>query len=570
MLQEIIYSLAGFPGDVVFEDPTPSAGERAGLRLADSIPILEESERASITRVLKIGSAARDIQYLRDVGCDSLYLSSVFESAGAIIEKFHNDLLDMERRAELELLTGATSLELALRSWETVLPEASDCIRGAFEQKLSGPDVLKYIQSRSSLSLSNPAVVKMYRLLINGCEATTRVHLLSWLLYGHIIDPNEEFFIEVDHGQVPRVCEERLPVWMGSKSAHDLLYAGQALAKMRQCRHKIKIDLGQHVNEVVAAGSDFATGIAVSRLKNKISKEVGTLVQPGSIRELLSSIRDYPLLGRGLLWDMFIEEVDKSSNIEAGIRVAEELGFEDVTFSSFNGVTSPCLSPRWPLSEVVTSEQEQLYADVFTMLLSVRKAGKHVNSAWLAIHRHGLLLSRKRLHDKTEHKLQLLFQALRARIGILLENLVFYFQSDVVDSYMSDLTSQLEQSSDGFPEAVKLHKKAMSGIYAECFVGSRVISSCLVQILEQAETFASLASQRERSLKYDEELDLRSVLDGLEKLERDFNRSSGLLFELLSSVKSVQGSSNLARLILRLDWNGMYSRLTLHSKNQLK
>ncbi|KAJ8907599.1 hypothetical protein NDN08_007709 [Rhodosorus marinus] len=569
MLQEVIYSLAGFPGDVVFEDPAPSAGEPAGLKLADGIPILEKSERASITRVLKIGSAARDIQYLRDVGCDSLYLSSVFESAGAIIEKFQDDLLDMERRAGLELLTGATSLELALRSWETVLPEASDCIRGAFEQKLSGPDVLKYIQARSSRSLSNPSILKMYSLLINGCEATTRVQLLSWLLYGHIIDPNDEFFIEVsDDGKVQQVREERLPVWMESKNAHDLLYAGQALAEMRQRRHEIKIDFGQHVDEVVAAGSEFAMGIAVSRLKNKVSKEVGTLVPPGSIKELLSSIRDYPLLGRGLMWDLFIEEVDKSFNIEAGVRVAEEL-VENVTFSSFNGVTSPCLSPPWPLSEVVTSEQEQLYADVFTMLLSVRKAGKHVNSAWLAIHRHGLLSSRQRLQDKTERRLQLLFQALRARMGILLQNLIFYFQSDVVDSYMSGLSSQLEESSDGFPMAVKLHKKAISGIYTECFVGSRVISSCLVQILEQAERFTSLVSQRERSWKCDEEPDLGSMLDGLEKLERDFNRSSGLLFELLSSVKSVQGSSNLARLILRLDWNGTYSKRTLYSKNWL-
>eukprot|EP00189_Rhodosorus_marinus_P000257 CAMPEP_0113967952 /NCGR_PEP_ID=MMETSP0011_2-20120614/9233_1 /TAXON_ID=101924 /ORGANISM="Rhodosorus marinus" /LENGTH=556 /DNA_ID=CAMNT_0000980927 /DNA_START=322 /DNA_END=1989 /DNA_ORIENTATION=- /assembly_acc=CAM_ASM_000156 len=556
MLQEVIYSLAGFTGDVVFEDPAPSASEAAGLKLADGVPILEKSERATITRVLKLGSAARDLQYLRDVGCDSLYLSSVFESAGAIIEKFQEDLLDIERRAGLELLTGATSLELALRSWEAILPEASDCMRGAFERKLSGPDVLHYIQARSSRSLSNPSILRMYRLLINGCEATMRVQLLSWLLYGDIIDPNDEFFIEVagDGGKAPQVREERLPAWMESKNAHDLLYAGQALAEMRQRKHEIKIDFGQHVDAVVAAGSEFAMAIAVSRLKNRVSEEVGTLVPPGSIKELLSSIRDYPLLGRGLLWDLFIEEVDKSLNIEAGVRIAEELGFENVTFSSFNGVTSPCLSPPWPLSEVVTSEQEQLYADVFTMLLSVRKAGKHVNSAWLAIHRHGLLLCRQRLHDKTEHRLQLLFQALRARMGILLENLMFYFQIDVVESYMSGLSSQLEESSDSFPMAVKLHKKAIIGVYTECLVGSRVISSCLVQILEQVESFTSFVSQRERSWKYDEEPDLGSMLEGLEKLERDFMRSSGLLFELLSSVKSVEGSSNLARLILRLDW----------------
>jgi len=499
MLQEVIYSLAGFTGDVVFEDPAPSASEAAGLKLADGVPILEKSERATITRVLKLGSAARDLQYLRDVGCDSLYLSSVFESAGAIIEKFQEDLLDIERRAGLELLTGATSLELALRSWEAILPEASDCMRGAFERKLSGPDVLHYIQARSSRSLSNPSILRMYRLLINGCEATMRVQLLSWLLYGDIIDPNDEFFIEVagDGGKAPQVREERLPAWMESKNAHDLLYAGQALAEMRQRKHEIKIDFGQHVDAVVAAGSEFAMAIAVSRLKNRVSEEVGTLVPPGSIKELLSSIRDYPLLGRGLLWDLFIEEVDKSLNIEAGVRIAEELGFENVTFSSFNGVTSPCLSPPWPLSEVVTSEQEQLYADVFTMLLSVRKAGKHVNSAWLAIHRHGLLLCRqrsgkqqvfslyyvgllfalisfarfwpeiRRLHDKTEHRLQLLFQALRARMGILLENLMFYFQIDVVESYMSGLSSQLEESSDSFPMAVKLHKKAIIGVYTE-------------------------------------------------------------------------------------------------------
>ena len=88
----------------------------------------------------------------------------------------------------------------------------------------------------------------------------------------------------------------------------------------------------------------------------------------------------------------------------------------------------------------------------------------------------------------------------------------------------------------------------LSSVISNTFVNNKSVNQCLTELLECC-------------LQYGRLVEVHGDHKGpkLEELSLTFSRQSSLLFKLLSSIKSRQTGSQLAQLLLRIDYNRYFS-----------
>ncbi|XP_039858714.1 gamma-tubulin complex component 4 [Simochromis diagramma] len=198
---------------------------------------------------------------------------------------------------------------------------------------------------------------------------------------------------------------------------------------------------------------------------------------------------------------------------------------------------------QWPLHILFTPAVLEKYNVVFRYLLSVRRVQSQLQHCW------ALQMQRKHLKSS---QMDAVKWRLRNHMAFLIDNLQYYLQVDVLESQFSQLLQQINSTRDF--ESIRLaHDHFLSNLLAQSFILLKPVFHCLNEILELCHNFCSLVSQTVVSL------DDRGTAQ-LDLLVKGFRRQSSLLFKILSSVRNHQINSDLAQLLLRLDYNKYYTQ----------
>ncbi|XP_041034487.1 gamma-tubulin complex component 4 isoform X1 [Carcharodon carcharias] len=234
---------------------------------------------------------------------------------------------------------------------------------------------------------------------------------------------------------------------------------------------------------------------------------------------------------------------------------------------------------QWPLHILFTPAVLEKYNIVFKYLLSVRRVQAELQHCW------AVQMQRKHL---TSNKSDAIKWRLRNHMAFLVDNLQYYLQGvqrsslcystprssspqvetaqaterygrsqyfpqvDVLESQFSQLLQEINSIRDF--ESIRLaHDHFLSNLLAQSFILLKPVFHCLNEILELCHNFCSLVSQNPGPL------DERGISQ-LKLLVTGFSRQSSLLFKILSSVRNHQINSDLAQLLLRLDYNKYYTQ----------
>ncbi|XP_026540436.1 gamma-tubulin complex component 4 [Notechis scutatus] len=197
---------------------------------------------------------------------------------------------------------------------------------------------------------------------------------------------------------------------------------------------------------------------------------------------------------------------------------------------------------QWPLHILFTPAVLEKYNVVFKYLLSVRRVQAELQHCWALQMRCKCLESRRT--DAIKWRL-------RHHMTFLVDNLQYYLQVDVLESQFSQLLQQINSTRDF--ESIRLaHDHFLSNLLAQSFILLKPAFHCLNEILDLCHSFCSLVSQNRGPL------DERGTAQ-LSILAKGFSCQSSLLFKILSSVHNHQINSDLAQLLLRLDYNKYYT-----------
>nr|XP_046204818.1 gamma-tubulin complex component 4 [Oncorhynchus gorbuscha] len=513
-------------------------------------------------------------------------------------------------------------------------------------QKIHGCQILETVYKHSCGGL--PPVRMALEKILAVCHGVMYKQLAAWMLHGLLLDQSEEFYVkqgpsaggaaanqeedEEDLGigglsgkqlkelQDLRLIEEEnmlapslqqfslraemLPSYVPIRVAEKILFVGESVQMFENHNHSpsragsilkhqedlFATELHRLKQQPLFSLVDFEN--LIDGIRSTVAEHLWTLmVEESDLLGQLKIIKDFYLLGRGELYQVFIDHAQHmlktppTAVTEHDVNVAFQQAAHKVLLDDDNllpllhltidyqgkeskdatgtreGATPPQeSSPRevpptgwaalglaykvqWPLHILFTPAVLEKYNVIFRYLLSVRRVQSELQHCW------ALQMQRKHLKSNQTDAVK---WRLRNHMAFLVDNLQYYLQVDVLESQFSQLLQQINSTRDF--ESIRLaHDHFLSNLLAQSFILLKPVFHCLNEILELCHNFCSLVSQNVAPL------DERGTAQ-LDILVKGFSRQSFLLFKILSGVRNHQINSDLAQLLLRLDYNKYYTQ----------
>lgn len=230
----------------------------------------------------------------------------------------------------------------------------------------------------------------------------------------------------------------------------------------------------------------------------------------------------------------------------------------------------------FPYTLIITKKSIQtIYNSIFHRILAIQRAIFEINDCW------------KIMMDKSGHQNSLVFNsdrlwlaplwAIRQKVFFFLNNLLQYFQLNVIDSSFHQIISQFSYFDNGenrmkaksigsFQDIQAAHAKFVSALRRGCFLDSEVINNLLKKILTIALRLTTIVrymasssnsenDHGEKSSSAPMAMSLANIPTAeISRLSRMFDEETSKLFQVLQET-----SSNANELCARLDFNGWFS-----------
>nr|XP_045612841.1 gamma-tubulin complex component 4-like [Procambarus clarkii] len=332
----------------------------------------------------------------------------------------------------------------------------------------------------------------------------------------------------------------------------------------------------------------------IETIRHCVSQELWILVMEAGLVAELGDLKAVFLLGRGELYQTLIPSItpfllNSSANANfdglfqlAGRQVLLEEGMlEKFTLSlkpqpAVTSIQTKAQSDKswrslkldyhakWPLHKLLTPGAQDKYNAIFSFLLDVRRAQYRLQQLWIT-------QMRTKFHRKSEaDRLQ---WTLRHHMSLLVDNIQYYLQVDVLESQHWQLIADIGKIQD-YQHLARAHHNFLVSVSAQCFLNNSMVSNSLQQLLKLVHKFCTILESLFNNESKDRNLALRSVVplgtqpvilssaEQIMELNEAFERAAAQLFFVLSNLRLHQGSQYTSQLIMRIDYNKYYSKNT--------
>uniref|UniRef100_A0A8C3VKG4 Gamma-tubulin complex component n=1 Tax=Catharus ustulatus TaxID=91951 RepID=A0A8C3VKG4_CATUS len=593
MIHELLLALSGYPGAAF------TWSKRGGLQVSQELPFLHPSETSVLNRLCRLGTdyirfAEFVEQYTGHVqqqdhhpsqqnqsGLHGIYLRAFCTGLDSVLQPYRQALLDLEQEFLADPHLSISHVNYSLDQVCHVITEVV-----LIRKWIHGCQILETVHKHSCGGL--PPVRSALEKILAVCHGVMYKQLSAWMLHGLLLDQHEEFFIKQgpSSGNVPsqpeeddddlgiggltgkqlrelqdlRLIEEEnmlapslkqfslrvemLPSYIPVRVAEKILFVGESV----QMFENQNVNLTRKGSILKNQEDTFAAEL--HRLKQQ---PLFSLVDFESVVDWIrSTVAEVSILGKVLLDDdnllpllhLTIEYHGKEHKDTCQSREgpSRELSPREAPTSGWAAL-GLSYKVQWPLHILFTPAVLEKYNVVFKYLLSVRRVQAELQHCW------ALQMQRKHLKSNRTDAIK---WRLRDHMAFLVDNLQYYLQVDVLESQFSQLLQQINATRDF--ESIRLaHDHFLSNLLAQSFILLKPVFHCLNEILDLCHSFCSLVSQNLGPL------DERGAAQ-LSILVKGFSRQSSLLFKILSSVRNHQINSDLAQLLLRLDYNKYYTQ----------
>ena len=231
MLRELLFMLGGQHGAIFILN-----GENQ-FEICGGIVSLSTSEREALKPLLKIGS---NVSYLNNfIECrmpESLYLSAVKQAILKCIAQYNQILCELEDKAldgtVAEGLSGLANIYSYILPFTFRLEYLKEFVDAI---KLQTPnctivDTVKHFRDHCGIS----QIIETFTLIYNQCLQVLHKQIISWMLFGKLLDPYDEFFIQSDENKDYVIIGERIPNCLNVTLAQQALFVGESVVSLRE------------------------------------------------------------------------------------------------------------------------------------------------------------------------------------------------------------------------------------------------------------------------------------------------------------------------------------------------
>ncbi|CAL4075841.1 unnamed protein product, partial [Meganyctiphanes norvegica] len=591
-----------------------------------------------------------DIYSILPTQCNRLWRNAFYESssglylasfAGAVreaLQKYPRTVNDLEFQLLDNPHMSLTDINLALDPIKPMLTSINALISKIEHRHVRGCSILEAIHKHTSSS-----VEQTMEIMISVEQQVMNVlyeQLRRWLLHADLLDPHNEFFIQVRarmasagklqclNGQsltgkkiimfegksqclkvsyqlVPELLPEHIPL----HTAEKILFIGESIQVFEQKGKTIdghneswpapdfNHDLNNRNDNIGYEGLGYISIFKmVMRLfqvqrtfvKNVLQHLLSLVLEAGFVSEL-SDLRAVFLLERGELYQAFLpmatplltmpHNTIHTSKLNRLFQLAgQQVLLEECLMKKFSLTYRPPdkserpsditngdwrglrlqYNASWPLHKMFTTAVQDKYNAVFSFLLDVRRAQQRLQQLWII-----------RMADKTVRmtETESVHWTLRHQMGLLVDNIQYYLQVDVLASESSVLLEAVSIARD-YQHLETSHQAFLAAITHQCFLNNKIVSKCLNNLLTLVHNFCNVLESLNISKAQEKKVDrgcsvtgsaqVRSSQKRVQEINSEFEVVAAQLFWVLS----LQRSKHTTQLIMRIDYNKYYTKNT--------
>ncbi|XP_065285861.1 gamma-tubulin complex component 4-like isoform X2 [Dermacentor albipictus] len=607
MLHELLFALNGYPGSIFVE-------REGTFSVAKGLPFLHPSETAILDKLCALGY---HVKYLRTfistyrglIASDSqegetplrrgFYLDALCSGLQKVLHQYLEELLLLEKDVLEGHQISLMRFQEALEKYHLLFLKLRDLVAEIESGKVHGCSILQSLHKASTTAL--PIAKKSMSLLSQAGYGVLCQQISSWVLYGILHDPHQEFFVVQklgtdmsrtqrntssslleaplesmdDFGLEPKL----LPDQLSGSFARKVLFAGSAVRVFGQSMERPIytaeqetefLDRLQKISE--AAEIDlFQLEAFVNDVRSAAAAHLWQLfVEEGCLLSQLRLLRDAFLLGRGELFLHFSQVAKdllchpRTSTTERDVNVIFQqacslLQSEDENLAEqFRITVGPSLSQdssqpplagwetigltykvKTPLHVFFTPATMSKYSRLFRLLFGLQRAQTLLQECWV------LQCKVARTGPLQGCPLMRRMMQLRAEMAHLLDSLQYYLQVDVIESQLGRLLGQVTQTRD-FEAIQHLHNSYLASLLKDSLIMLKPVHDCLRSILVLSQSLRAIFPETKEPLT-------QRQFSQYENIEQEFQCHKQLLLKVLSSLHNKLSESQPSQLLLRLD-----------------
>lgn len=232
MIRELLFMLSGQPGALFVKK------DNGQFEMCSAIADvgLCQSEKEIIKPLLKIGSNVAFLnEFAEDRKMNSLYLEVIKQSIAKCVTEFQEELLVIEVEIlEGSSMLGVTGIHSKIMPHTLLLEYLKELVDAI---KLQEPncllmDTIQHYRDHCGVS----KIIATFQQIYNVCLKVLHKQLVSWLLFGKLLDPYNEFFIHLDGSKNFVINGEKIPNCLSVSLAQQVLFVGESVVALSEAQ----------------------------------------------------------------------------------------------------------------------------------------------------------------------------------------------------------------------------------------------------------------------------------------------------------------------------------------------
>ncbi|KAL4227566.1 Gamma-tubulin complex component 4 [Mactra antiquata] len=203
MLHEVLFSLLGHTGGAIKDTED-------GFKVQTDLPFLSTSDEEQLNYLCRLGTHYSYLNaFIKKYGSgislpsqgvknsdvlSGLYLKAFCSGLDKVLDGYRTCILELESDIMKDPKLSVSHLVCQLQQYQMLFPAMVALVEQVSSHKAKGCYILDMIHRHSETG--HPLVKDVLTRVLHVCHGVLFKHLCSWLLYGYVYDPYEEFFIQ--------------------------------------------------------------------------------------------------------------------------------------------------------------------------------------------------------------------------------------------------------------------------------------------------------------------------------------------------------------------------------------
>lgn len=304
--------------------------------------------REQLDSLARLGYYFARLEAFVDLLCDqtpatgtaSIYHAAFASGLEELLDVYRGAVLQVEQRLLRHPTPPLLSLRHFLSDFEVLLPEAASIVQEVQQGQLNAAQLMHLLDRRTRCGI--PAVQACAERLLWHCNGVMVKQLESWMVYGILVDPGNEFFIRnavklkaIDEEsrntvRIPeataalkedldifQVAEDGLPPAVPAALAEAVLFVGKSVRILRQAQ-KTSSSITNCPRDR-SFSTTCETPIETTAELSAFSKTLRDLQQEDTLRPaaLRHGIETLHTRVSGMLWDLIRQKCDLDGQLTA-------------------------------------------------------------------------------------------------------------------------------------------------------------------------------------------------------------------------------------------------------------